>query len=749
MQFLINNILAIYSLILVLLVPASFAAQINPNDYPVANVSVSQYSTESFTLQFVINNNKILRHNWALGFFMFHILAKQKNQISIVICNNDLAIKNQMCSAMKVLDTLPDFVGHVNLIAPAENFILQKQHSYVITINGLSNIPRNATAMPQQLFFYDIKNKEITDIEVASSINRTYNSSLAVAKLESIIEANWGKIVHTTPEPLNLVGSISPILPTPRLVTYGRGTNLGNQVSLVTLCKNYTYINISRTEQKNGRGYKQLYNCSQIKDQPEGYVLSFESKQVMIYANTIAGIFYAKQTVKQLKYYFGSHIPQQSIIDYPRFRYRGLMLDTVRHFFAVKEIKKILDVMAQNKLNTLHLHLSDDEGWRLELPHFAKLSQIGGNRGGGSIIPAANLINKKSDITNVNNKNYETITNSYSGYYTVRDVKSLIRYANKRQITIIPELEMPGHALAMKLSLPDIFFESGATLKYMSIQGYTNNVLPICKYGTESVFTTSINDIIKNVATLFNQQTTVYAIHNEISLSGDEVPQSAYTCSPNATEDISHRYFAAISSNMPGYAISGWQQLIQNDDGGISESLVIAPSKVGHVWAWQPTAQLPVSGLIMANNLLKHNYPVVINFADFAYFDLRYAPLFDEPGLYWAKDYSDTFNIFSLGAVLNNLESGNLVGVEGSLWSELVPSSEHLWYMLLPKMIALADVAWADPFQTSWHNFVYRLGCGDNGFLAYLHNNYHIIYRGYPYGISKEVPPSICVRHGV
>ncbi|MFN8770865.1 MAG: family 20 glycosylhydrolase [Neisseriaceae bacterium] len=756
------------ALFIMIVIPVSHA--INKKDIPTARVTAISNESSTFTLKFELKNNNILRNNWGLGFFMFHVLAKPNSKFNIKLCEvnrnileqiqvpwrlqatspttskrgvwqqkGNLNLKENNCVRMKVRPNQDKMIGHINLIVPISTFKLQGNKKYTISIVGLNNIPRNISAMPQQLFFYDFDKNSYTYLNVLPYNSQAYNRESAIKQTESIILENWN---HYKTKPIS-----SYVIPTPVKVVYESGFNVGNNVSLVYYCS-------------DSISYNKI--CQNIKNQPEGYILKIESNHIIIYANKVPGIFYARQTIQQLKYYYGNKLPSQTIIDYPRFKYRGIMLDTVRHFFSITDIKQLLDVMATNKLNTLHLHLADDEGWRIEVKNYRELTQIGSKRGGHSVLPASNLTDEKYDITNVRYRKYEDIETEYQGFYSIKDIESLIHYANERQITIIPEIEMPGHALAMKKSLPKLFTESTDISKYMSIQGYTNNVLPVCKYDIDTKFTNSINNITKNVAKLFNSQKTVYAINNEISLSGDEVPHGAYNglsyCKYGVfkgldTEGISHQYFKSLSENMRQYQLSGWQQIIQRDNGDISESIVIPAKQVGHIWVWIPTTNTPTSGYMMASNLLKHNYPIVVNFSDYVYFDLRYASLFDEPGLYWANDYTNTYSAFTLANAVNKLyqeptldkaELDNILGVEGSIWTELIPSNEHLWYMILPKMGGLSEAAWAEESNFNWRSLAIKLGCGNRGFLHYLNKKYGVIYRGYPYGISKEVPPGVC-----
>jgi len=303
---------------------------------------------------------------------------------------------------------------------------------------------------------------------------------------------------------------------------------------------------------------------------------------------------------------------------------------------------------------------------------------------------------------------------------------------------------MPGHARSLKKSLPDLY-DFSKPASYLSVQGYNDNVLPVYKYGIDEGFTMTINGMTTELANLFSGQFVKDAVSHEISLSADEVPAGAYPESMPVSQ-TSQKFFMQLSEQLPDYKISGWQQMVQGDDGTIGEE-VISPDHVGHIWSWVPLNNSSgVSGTAMTRELLEANYPVVADFADYAYLDIRYSQKFNEPGLYWSTPYIDTWKTFMLGRqVMQFKQYKNMLGVEGALWTELVPSSEHLWYMLVPKLAGIAEAGWSNPSTDNWAEFSQRLGCGKQGFLAYLFASAKIRYRGYPNGIALELPPEICV----
>ena len=488
-------------------------------------------------------------------------------------------------------------------------------------------------------------------------------------------------------------------------------------------------------------------------DSPEAYTLHADPQCVTIEASTDAGAFYAIQTLRQLV--DGGRIAGADIIDVPRFRYRGLMLDTTRHFFAIDDVEHLLDVMATLKLNTLHLHLADDEGFRLPLGD--GYEQTGGKRGYGLPIGPMNLIDDALEPTSLSHDPLPTAGTVYTGTYSRADIARLIHHANERHITVIPEIDMPGHARGMIKSRPDVFVDPRDHSRYVSVQGYTDNVLPIHLYDQGHPFTTEVDRVVDEIVRLFDGQSTPYHIGHEVSLSGDEVSEHAWTdlegVDPQwrkltATQKA-HRFFGLVSARHEQVRISGWSQLVQ-DDAGAFDAFSMPAARTGHVWAWLPAAG---SGAAGAKALAQRGYPTVLAFADHTYLDMAYTPALQEPGANWGTPYGDTFAALRAAHVATSIENslpaserGNVVGLEGAVWTEQVPTRAHLMYMLLPKMAGLAEAAWSSQALTDqdgrpdWLDLAARLGDGRRGLLAFLHRVYGVDYRGAPNGIRLELP---------
>lgn len=727
------------------------------------------YDKATITLDESLNTNIYLKphqslDNWGIGFFMLQVMQDPSRAGHARVCEES----STRCASMVAISSDPaknvkEFImprlsyGHVPILSPQESFALTANKTYVISLSGFKSPPKNITAMPQNLFLYDFTNSLVYYIDVSSYNNQAYSRKIAQGLTNYRLLTNWAQSSFTPSDKV--------IVPDPQMIILSSGTYRVPAVfsiyGLNPALFNIKSLHIKAAFRANkasiiaSKCLPDNILCKSIVSQPEGYVLDITPNKIFIYANQEAGWFYALETLGQLTNYYTLKIPSQTIIDYPRFKYRGLMLDVVRHFFNVSDVKNLLDIMAMHKLNTLHLHMADDEGWRLQLRAYPALTEIGASRSFSQAISASNLVDGKYDVTNYKHEKYAVLESNYGGYYTVSQMQDLIHYANARQITIIPEIELPGHAGALKKSLPEELFDPTDLSKYYTVQGYNDNILPICKYGTDQTFTSSINGIVRSVADVFAHQATIYAVNNEVSVAGDEVSPQAFTnyqlCQTGAyaglsSGQLSHKFFELLSKSLSGYKLSGWQDLVEDNDGTVySNSIPVQNS--GHIWDWLPTNNKPVSGLIQASNLSTSGYQTVLALPDLLYFDIRYSESWDEPGLYWAANQTDTFSALSSGQVLSRItNTTNIVGLEGAMWSELVPNREHLFYMLLPKMSGLSEAAWSSESNINWPSLASRVGCGnDKRFLDYLANTYNVRYRGYPNGIKLEVPPgTVC-----
>ena len=675
--------------------------------------------------------------------------------------------------------------GYVSVIGPASPYTLKAGNSYEIALTNSNQwAPKVLSYMPQS--FYMLYSDEAGKTEIMNIVTKP--SAYIIGGYDAkeiagqIAEHNKNNLInssnlgHPIADKLDIVPTPVSIIETggtfkiPKIITVYTSDKAVTNNAVLLVNSIFQNVKESNTVSKSVINFKKIENYKLIDNNPEGYQLTINKDGITVSAQYAPGFFYGIETLRNLIYTTKGNMPCLKITDYPRFKYRGIALDTCRHFFEISTIEKLIDVMAAQKINTLHLHLGDDEGWRLELKGMDFLIK-GSTRGiaKGSDSPPARMVQANLTITNYKDfnptnkmiKSHFAYANTlYKGYYTEKQIKALIKYANEREITIIPEIDFPGHSRALVYSAPNIFINKEDKSKYLSNQGYNDDVLPVCLYDKDTPqgkkFTKTINKIVEKVANLFSGQTTVYNNPNEVSVGGDEVSPLAWTNDPDATgewKDLNALeksiYFFRQLQKCTDVTMSGWQQFVQLNDGKIIKSIAVPGKKSGHVWVWD----LNTNGIPNAIKLAKNGYPTVLAFANDTYFDLTYTPNKWEPGYNWAGSYLDTHAALRSAAdslkVINKLPEEYrkyILGVEGTLWSENIVNARHLFYKALPKMTGLSEAAWSPDsitvsknYKIDWKSLTGRLGTDQSGFLGYLSNTFNVKYRGYPNGISKEL----------
>lgn len=737
--------------------------------------------------------------NWQFGFYVARTfytytdpnpVESQNNantQMSMQICQMPNA---SHCATLQYLKasavTQNDLsAGYTNLLGTAAPFPLLAGKSYQVKIvNSNQWSINNLSSAPQSLFF--IVNGQVLNTVTESSIyNLNINEQANQTAIASFNQNNWD--VNT-----NLNAESSIIVPSPVNYTLGTGTytipanisihnafSADNTVAdffqeyLTQDLKVMASIDNSNTAD-SGILIQQISDSSLINNNPEGYQIIISGNKITINVINNAGAFYALQTLRQLWNVNAGTISQATITDYPRFAYRGILLDSSRHFFSLTEVESLIDMAATHKLNTLHWHLSDDEGTRINLQLNNMAAYL---RGYGYSMTGMMFIQANLDPTNYLNQVYASVNTSYSGMYSNSDLQNIINYANERNVTIIPEIDSPGHARALIKALPDALIDPNDHSQYFTSEGYTDDALPVCTYGTDITvgpkFTQVYNQLYATLNNLFKNQKPLNSanfIANEISVGGDEVAsQTWYTpqdvsCLENtefaalSALEKEHLFFKKFAAQNPNLKVSGWQQFVQSTESTLGQQIVAA-NQVGHVWIWNEST----GGLSQAVTLAQAGYPVVLDYSNDTYFDLAYTQSIYEPGFYWAG-YNNTYTALQSAidatTTINAVEpqhQGNIKGLEGTLWSENLATYQHLIYMATPKMAGLAEAAWSPVAITNgtgstasypnWQSLAHRLGCGAmtasgqyQGFLAYLSKIYGIHYRGYPNGINLEAP---------
>ena len=401
-------------------------------------------------------------------------------------------------------------------------------------------------------------------------------------------------------------------------------------------------------------------------------------------------------------------IPCVQIKDSPRFEWRGMHLDVSRHFFPISFIKKYIDILALYKMNTFHWHLTDDQGWRIEIKKYPKLTTVGAWRKG-------TMVGKYSD------HKYDSIP--YGGFYSQEQIKEVVTYAAKRHVTIVPEIEMPGHAVAAIASYP-----------YLSCTGKQIDVEK--GWGVfEDVFCTKdstfqfIQNVMDEVIPLFPGK--------YIHIGGDESPKTRWKVCQQCQKRIKDEhlknehelqsYFIKRIEkyvNSKGKQIIGWDEILE---GGL------APNAA--VMSWQG-----IEGGIAA---AKQKHMAVMTPGSHCYFDHYQAPASDEPLA--IGGYTPIEKVYSYEPIPNELnaeEQHYILGAQANLWTEYILNEKHLEYMALPRMAALAEVVWTPKEIKNENAFLTRL---QKHFL--LLDKLNINYAKALYKVESKVSPSTTTKH--
>jgi hexosaminidase len=415
----------------------------------------------------------------------------------------------------------------------------------------------------------------------------------------------------------------------------------------------------------------------------EGYKLSITPKDITITANAGAGLFYGVQSLFQM-ISPGKKIelPVLEITDQPRFPWRGLHLDVGRHFFPVSFIKKYIDVMSHFKYNTFHWHLTEDQGWRIEIKKYPKLQEIAANR-------KETVIGHASTKTRDEVKKYDGTP--HGGYYTQDEVKEVVAYAAQRYITIVPEIEMPGHAQAALAAYPNLGC-TGGPYEVVTTWGVFKEVF--CA-GKETTFE-FLEDVLDEVIPLFPGK--------YVHVGGDECPKDRWKTCPNCqqrmkTENLKDEhelqsYFIQRMEkyiNSKGKTVIGWDEILE---GGL------APNAAVMSWRGEE------GGIAAA----QQNHDVVMTPGKWCYFDHYQAPAEKEPlAIGGFLPLSLVYSYEPVPASLDKEQAKHVLGSQGNVWTEYMATTDYVEYMVYPRAIALSEVLWSPKETRNYDNFVERL----------------------------------------
>ncbi len=414
----------------------------------------------------------------------------------------------------------------------------------------------------------------------------------------------------------------------------------------------------------------------------EGYILEISSKQVILSANTKAGIIYGIQTISQMLSGAGqSTLPSCKIIDYPRFPYRGMHLDVSRHFMPLEFIYKLMDYLVMHKINIFHWHLVDDQGWRLEIKKYPKLTEIGAWRN--------DLEHKHWDDRPLTN---DRTNATYGGFYTQEEVSALVKYAVKRNITIIPEIEMPAHVMSALAAYPE-FSCTGQNLGVPS--GGVWPITHIYCAGNDSTFV-FLEEVLTEVMGLFPS--------TFIHIGGDEADKSNWRSCPKcqarirneklANENELQSYFIQRIErflNANGRKLIGWDEILE---GGLAPNATVMSWRGEH-------------GGIEAAKL---GNTVIMTPGSHCYFDHHQGdPSPESLAIGGFTTLSKVYGYEPVPAALTQEQGKLVLGAQANVWTEFMPTTQQVEYMVFPRIAALAEVLWSPKERRNWMDFSNRM----------------------------------------
>ena len=412
----------------------------------------------------------------------------------------------------------------------------------------------------------------------------------------------------------------------------------------------------------------------------EAYEISSSRKGVSVKASTAHGLFYGLQTIKQLVQQDskGNYvIPAVMIKDAPRFGYRGMHLDVGRHFYPVDFIKKYIDLIALHKMNTFHWHLTEDQGWRIEIKKYPKLTEIGAYR-------------KETVVGHASHsKAYDGIP--YGGFYTQQQVKEIVKYAGDRFITVIPEIEMPGHSQAVLAAYPELACKPGP-YEVATTWGVMKDVL--CP--TEETFS-FLQDVLTEVMALFPSE--------YIHIGADECPKDRWKESQYA-QDLVKREGLKDEHELQSYFVRRIEKFLNANDRklvGWDEILEGGLSPNATVMSWRGEK----GGIEAA----KQGHDVIMSPTTYCYFDYYQAdPETEELSIGGFLPVEKVYGYEPIPAELDADQAKYILGGQGNVWTEYMKTSKRVEYMALPRMSALAEVLWSPGDKKDYNHFVKRMG---------------------------------------
>ncbi|RZA05879.1 MAG: beta-N-acetylhexosaminidase [Moraxellaceae bacterium] len=473
----------------------------------------------------------------------------------------------------------------------------------------------------------------------------------------------------------------------------------------------------------------------------ESYELSIDENKILITGSDAAGVFYGIQSLLSLlpaQRAGEFDLPRLTVVDSPRYSWRGMHYDMARNFHGKAVIFRLMEQMAHVKLNKLHVHLTEDEGWRIEIPGLPELTEVGGSR-------CFDLTEQRCLLTQLGTGPHKT--GSGNGFYTTQDFIEILKFAKVRHIDVVPEVDMPGHARAAIKSMEARYKKLMAAgkkveaeqyllsdpldkSKYASVQSYTDNAINVCLPSTYVFAEKVIYEIQHMYRTAGAKLTTFH-------MGGDEVGKGAWQDSPacqalfasgqvgvTGVSDLKPYFVGKIANitSKRGLSLAGWEDGLMYDPVTAFNRKQFENDQVVAM-AWDNIWEAGVAD--RANRLANEDYKVVLVPSTHLYLDHPYEAHPEERGAYWATRYSDTQKVFNFmpdnyyanadktaeGKNITNLEAlvgrkmpklnkpENILGMQGAVWTEFIRTPEQLEQMIYPRVMALAERAW---YKAPW-----------------------------------------------
>ena len=545
------------------------------------------------------------------------------------------------------------------------------------------------------------------------------------------------------------------IVPRPQQISYQRGQTkltadwhiyhsgrLTSEASyLQQQLQQITGLSLALTTQRPAKNQPHIaLEISKNEDKAEAYQLMIHDKQIALNGNDNAGTFYAVQSLLALLPVEGERtvLPNLTISDWPRFSWRGLHYDMARNFHGKEVTLRMIDQLARYKLNKLHLHLTEDEGWRIEIPGLPELTQIGAKR-------CFDLSERNCLLTQLGTGPFPS--GNGNGYYSTTDFIEILKYAAVRHIEIIPEIDMPGHARAAVKAMQARYLtlkEQGKDAEaiqyllsdpldqsnYITVQNYTDNSINVCLPSTYAF----VDKVMYELQQMYRQAGLKLSTFH---MGGDETGAGSWTASPACQQLIAtpdsgvagvadlKPYFVAKVAQLAAnrqLILGGWEDGLMYDAKNPFNRKQFANEKVyanvwDNIWEWGVADR--------AYRLANAGYQVVLSHGTHLYFDHPYEAHPEERGYYWAARFTDVAKVFGYmpddlyanadktreGKVIDDLETllgkelpalekpENILGIQGQIWTETIRTPEQLEQMLYPRLLALAERAW---YKAEW-----------------------------------------------